>query len=84
MHFRWTFKIEDLGFGFVKEYKTEDKKDRIEDWRENGSYLEIFWNEHCSRWGRFHDYYDGPLDCFCLGRLQLHWSLYWCKKCCAE
>lgn len=72
---RWIFEITPTSIGFIKHYKYIDDK-----WYPRGSYFEIYWNNRFSRWGRFHDYYDGPLDCFCLGRLQFHWSYWWCKN----
>jgi len=32
-------------------------------------------------WGRYHTYYDGPIDSYNLGNIQFVWSNEWCEKC---
>ena len=74
---RWAFVIEKFIVGFFHQYKSE----RSDEWHDVKPYYYVAWNPNSSRWGRFHGYYDGPLDSFELGRLQCHWSDWTCKEC---
>lgn len=74
---RWTCAARKYYFGFFEQTKTT-----YSDWHDMlHRHYYVAWNTKDSRWGRYHDYYDGPLDSFCLGRLQFHWSGDWCNKC---
>lgn len=81
MSHRWYLEldIKNTYIGFFEKYKFVDESEYVD---ANRSFY-IAYNSYFEwrAWGRYHTYYDGPIDSYNLGNIQFVWSNKWCEKC---
>lgn len=74
---RWVFNADKTGFGVYREVKYTSSGN----WGPGANYYNFVFHNKFYKFGRSHDYYDGPHDAFHFGYVTYGWSGDWCNKC---